>query len=123
MTAILTAVERRPSTFGAGTPAPAVRPMRRAVGNIIRPTPPEWLPVIDEVCARHKIHRRDMLNGWQSDKACAARREIWFEIMQRFKPSLNQLGRRTGGYHHTSVRKGLAIYETTRSGSFAAEHR
>lgn len=101
------AIAQRPSTFGAGEPLAPVRPTRSRHVELEH-IPKSWLKIIDEVCVRHRLHRKDVLAGWKSVEAVACRQEIWAELRTRTGASLQRIGRRTGGFHHTTVMHGLA---------------
>ena len=96
--------------YGAGQPLVPVRPKRQRHVEI-DPTPRNWLPIIDEACERHRVHRKDVLAGWKSVKAVACRQDIWAALRATTKASLATIGRRTGGFHHTTVMHGLAKRE------------
>lgn len=66
-----------------------------------------WKPMIAEIAAAHRIHPRDMMCGLKSNKAVAARHELWWRLYQRGF-SLAEIGRRLGGFHHTTVMHGVA---------------
>lgn len=73
--------------------------------------PPPWRPVIAEVAARHSIHPRDMLCGWKSRTAVAARQELWWLLNRQRGISLAEIGRRLGGFDHTTVSHGVRVWE------------
>lgn len=103
----LHAIERKPSTFGAGAPIGTIKPRRSRVAAPVVTPPPEFVEVIDRICAKHRMHRTDILAGWKTDKACACRNEIWRELRAKFGTSLPKIGMMTGGFHHTTVLYGL----------------
>lgn len=65
-----------------------------------------WRPIIAEVSARHGMHPKDVMCGWKSDRAVAARYEIFWRLNQS-GVGLAEIGRRLGGYDHTTVRHGV----------------
>lgn len=81
---------------------PAITPRSQ---RAVRPCA-TWRPIIAEVATRHRIHPRDMLCGWKGTKAVAARHELWWRLNQR-GVSLGEIGRRMGGFHHTTVMHGV----------------
>lgn len=100
----------RASTYGAGTPLLGITPSRRKIGNPVVLPPPEWLPVIDRVCAKHRIHRKDVLAGWKAVEAVNCRNEVWSELQADFGYSLSKIGMMTGGFHHTTVMYGIRCH-------------
>lgn len=70
-----------------------------------------WRPIIAEVADRHRLHPRDMMSGWKSNQAVAARQELWWLLNRERGISYAEIGRRTGGYDHTSVRHGVLVWE------------
>ena len=81
-------------------PKPALRELRLRAS---------WRPIADEVAARHGVAVRDMLSGWRSPHLVAARHEFWWRLNQ-LGVALAEIGRRTGGYDHTSVRHGVLVW-------------
>lgn len=65
-----------------------------------------WRPLIADVATTHRLHPRDMLGGWKCPKAVAARQELWWRLNQR-GVALSEIGRRLGGFHHTTVMHGV----------------
>lgn len=100
---------RNPATYGAGEPLKPIRPTRAHHVKVEAP-PRTWLKVIDEVCVRHQVHRRDLLAGWKADKVVACRQELWAVLRATTKASLATIGRRTGGFHHTTVMHGIRMH-------------
>ena len=70
-----------------------------------------WRPIISEVMARYDLCEKDVKAGWKNARYVRCRHEIWWNIRKRLGISLNQIGRRLGGYHHTSVRHGVLLWE------------
>lgn len=81
-------------------PKPPVRELRLCDG---------WRPIAEDVARRHSVAVRDMLSGWRSPALVVARQEFWWRLRER-GVSLAEIGRRTGGYHHTSVRHGVMLW-------------
>ena len=81
-------------------PKPALRELRLRAS---------WRPLADEVAARHGVAVKDMLSGWRSPALVAARQEFWWRLNQ-LGVALAEIGRRTGGYDHTSVRHGVMVW-------------
>ena len=85
---------------------PTITPRSRRVV-----TPHEaWRPIIRDVAAAHNIHPRDMPSGWKADHAVRARHELWWRLHRR-GASLAEIGRRLGGFDHTTVSHGVRVWE------------
>lgn len=104
------ALAHNPATFGAGQPWGDLRPYRKTLGSQIVEPSPEWLAIIDGICVRHQLHRKDVLGGWRSVGAVACRDEVWATLRERFGTSYPKIGMMTGGFHHTAVMDGIARY-------------
>lgn len=70
-----------------------------------------WQPIIDEACRRHGVCRRDLLSGWRTPRAAMCRFDIWHTIHAFHGTSMTRIGKRFGGYHHTSVRHGILTWQ------------
>lgn len=81
-----------------------------------RPARPcaEWKPVIREICQRHGVAWREVVAGYRDPRVVACRHEIWAELYQRFRSSYDTVGKRTGGFHASTV---LAAVHKARSPS------
>lgn len=75
-----------------------------------------WRPIIREVIARHDVCEKDVKSGWKNARYVRCRHEIWWNIHKRLGISLNQIGRRLGGYHHTTVMHGVNLWEAGLAG-------
>lgn len=92
--------------LAAKTAAPAPRPKPALRELRLRAS---WRPIAAEVAARHGVAVKDMLSGWRNVALREARFEFWYLLKQR-GVSLAEIGRRTGGYDHTSVRHGVMVW-------------
>lgn len=68
---------------------------------------PTWMPVIREVCRRHRVAWKEVLAGYRDPRICACRREIRARLYEQFKSSYRTIGERTGGYDPSSVLAGV----------------
>lgn len=84
----------------APKPKPPVRDLRLRAS---------WHPIAEDVARRHRLAVKDMLSGWRSPALVVARQEFWWLLNQR-GVSLAEIGRRTGGYDHTTVRHGVLVW-------------
>lgn len=65
-----------------------------------------WMSIAEQVAAAHGVAVKDMLSGSRVPRLATARWELWFLLHER-GISLAEIGRRTGGYHHTTVMYGV----------------
>lgn len=65
-----------------------------------------WEPLAEDVARGHGVTVADMLSGWRDTALRQARFEFWFLLWKR-GIAFAEIGRRTGGYDHTSVRHGV----------------
>ena len=65
-----------------------------------------WHPIAAEVANRHGVTVTEMLSGWRTVSLRQARFEFWWVLSQR-GASLAEIGRRTGGYDHTTIMHGV----------------
>ena len=65
-----------------------------------------WVPIAEAVAAQHGVAVKDMLSGRRVVRFREARTEFWWVLWQR-GIAYAEIGRRTGGYDHTSVRHGV----------------
>lgn len=89
------------------------RPKRRGIPIIRhRAAAPclTWRPVIDAVCRRHRLTLKDVLTTSRLPHLVACRYEIWWTIRQEFGSSLPDIGRRLGGFDHSTVHHGLRVF-------------
>lgn len=91
------------------------KPLTTPRGQRQASPPPMWIPIITEIAKTHRLHPKDMMSGWKSDECVAARQELWFVLKNR-GISLTEIGRRTGGYHHTTVAHGVGKWEERANG-------
>lgn len=77
----------------------AKRPYREPVKRVPC-LPLTWRPVADEVAQAHGLSVSDML---QHRRHARVRREFWYRIRDERGASYADIGRRTGGYNHTTV--------------------
>lgn len=89
--------KRRQEWIAARRVTPPVRATRMCAA---------WHPIAADVAKRHGVTVADMLSGWRTKVLRDARWEFWFLLSQR-GVSLAEIGRRTGGYDHTSVMHGV----------------
>ena len=68
-----------------------------------------WRPIVEEVCARHRVSLTELTGGRRVTQVRAARHELWWRLSQR-GVSYAEIGRRLGGYDHTSVRHGVMVW-------------
>lgn len=87
-------------------PMPPVRKLRLRAS---------WRPIAEDVARRHGVSAREMLSGWRIPALREARFEFWW-VLWMGGASLAEIGRRTGGYDHTSVRHGVMKWEAGRVG-------
>ena len=91
----------------------APRPAKHRPAVKTRQTPrlcDPWHPIAEQVAQRHGIAVRDMLSGWREPRLVQARHEFWWRLHRR-GVALAEIGRRCGGYDHTSVRHGVLKME------------
>jgi len=69
-----------------------------------------WRPIIDEICARHGLPVSKVISDYRDERPVAARQELWWTLNQR-GASLQEIGRRVGGFHHTTVMYGVRQWE------------
>lgn len=80
---------------------------QRRTSNRPAPRPcRSWQAVINDVCDHHKVEPRDVLEGWRTARLAACRFELWWTL-NSMGASLSEIGRRLGGYHHTTVMHGV----------------
>lgn len=91
---------RRDRIAARKRPVPKERPTRLCAA---------WVPLAREVAAKHGVTTRDMLSGYRTARLASARWEFWSLLADR-GVSLAEIGRRTGGYHHTTVMHGVAAW-------------
>jgi hypothetical protein len=75
-----------------------------------RPTPRlcgPWRPIVDEVCLRHRVSLGELTGGRRVLQVRRARHELWFLLHSQRGVSFAEIGRRLGGFDHTSVSYGV----------------
>lgn len=72
---------------------------------------PRWRPVIAEVCRRRRVGWRNIISKSRLPNIVRCRFEIWWQIRTRFGASFLEIGKRTGGFHHTSVMYGVGQWQ------------
>jgi len=71
---------------------------------------PSWRPIAEAVAKKHRMGVREMLDRYRSRRVVIARQAFWAELRQRGF-SFSEIGRRTGGYNHTTVLYGVRQHE------------
>ncbi len=92
-------------------PTPVAQPTaeeyRRLVARQEVPVAPAYRPttraVIDDVCLKHAIDRRDLLGPRRFRPFVAARNEAAYRLRQETSLSLPQIGRLLGSRDHTTI--------------------
>lgn len=65
-----------------------------------------WRELVAQIAGKHGVSVRDLLAGRRVPSLVDARHELWWHLNRR-GVSLAEIGRRTGGYDHTSVMYGV----------------
>lgn len=85
--------------------------MRNHVPDLTMRPLPRWRPVIEEICRRHRVTWREFVRGYADRRYVACRHEVWWTIRERFGASYPDIGRRTGGFHHSTVLIAVRAYD------------
>lgn len=75
-----------------------------------------WQPIIDELVRKYGVCLKDLRNGWKSARYVRCRYEIWWSLNKLRGISLSEIGRRLGGFHHTSVMHGVRMFDAMLAG-------
>ena len=70
-----------------------------------------WRAGIDEICRRHGMTFERVMVDSKVDKLVHCRHEIWWWLHRLRGTSLPEIGRRFGGFHHTTVLHGVRKHE------------
>jgi hypothetical protein len=70
-----------------------------------------WRPIIDDVCSRHRLSYDELITATKADRIVKCRHEIWHSLNKVRGVALAEIGRRFGGYDHSSVLHGVRMHE------------
>lgn len=87
-----------------------------------RHQPTEWRPclawraAIRDIVSHHDVCRKDLEAGWRDARHVRCRHEIWWHLHKVMGVPLNQIGKRLGGFHHSTVLHGVRIRQAAIAG-------
>lgn len=88
------------------------KPRRRYKDSRADPRPcARWMPVIADVCRRHRVSPKELFQGFKDESIVPCRHEVWWTLRNTFGSSYPQIGQRMGGYHHTSILHGVRKHQ------------
>lgn len=77
--------------------------------------PMNWRPVVEDICAKHRVCVGDVMSGWRGRNVVKARHAIWHAIRSR-GAAMHHIGLRFG-FHHTSVSYGIDLHAKRLAGT------
>lgn len=75
---------------------------------------PRWRPAIKSICRRHGVAWKEIIQSDRLPRVVDCRHHIWWTLRTKYGAALTQIGRRTGGFDHSSVLHGVRRWETIR---------
>lgn len=75
-----------------------------------------WRPVIRDIVQRHDVCPKDLEAGWKDARHVRCRHEIWWHLNKKLGVPFNQIGKRLGGFHHSTILHGVRIREAAFAG-------
>lgn len=76
----------------------------------------KWKQIVTEVAAKHKIGRVEILSRTRRTPIVAARHEAMWRMRAETTLSLPEIGKRLGGFDHTTVLHGVRKHEAAMRG-------
>jgi len=85
--------------------------MPTALHDPNKPARHRYNVIVDQVCKKHKVTKRDIESGCREIRCVNPRREIAYRAKYELSMSLPDIGRRMGGRDHTTILNNIRNWE------------
>jgi hypothetical protein len=106
-------VERKPAVAPPAPPQPTITDRIEVVDALdedIRTINGRWKSIVREVCTKHGVSINDIRSHIRSRPVVAARHEAMYRLRTETGLSLPEIGRRMGGFDHSSTLYAVSKY-------------